>query len=89
MTAVSIRTQGFAYPLFVATLWLLASEVRSPVRRRRVYWVFPMLVLWGNLHGSVTLGAGLAVLYGLVLLIGNLRRSGFVASRTPARWRSS
>ena len=26
-TAVSIRTQGFAYPLFVATLWLLAGLV--------------------------------------------------------------
>ncbi len=76
VTAVSIRTQGLAYPLFVATLWLLASEVRSPVRRRRVYWVFPMLVLWGNMHGSVTMGAGLAVLYGLVLLLGNVRRDG-------------
>jgi hypothetical protein len=76
VTALSIRTQGLAYPLFVATVWLLASELRSPVRRRRVYWVFPMLVLWGNLHGSVTLGAGLAVLFGLVLLLGNLRRDG-------------
>ena len=76
VTAISIRTQGLAYPLFVATLWLLASEVRSPVRRRRVYLVFPMLVLWGNLHGSVTLGAGLAVLYGLALLIDDLRGGG-------------
>ena len=76
MTAVSIRTQGFAYPLFVATLWLLASEVRSPARSRRVYLVFPILVLWANLHGSVTLGVGLAVLYGLTLLLADLRRDG-------------
>jgi hypothetical protein len=76
VTALSIRTQGLAYPLFVTTLWLLASELRSPVRRRRVYWVFPMLVLWGNLHGSVTLGAGLAMLYGLVVLFGSVRRDG-------------
>lgn len=76
VTALSIRTQGLAYPLFVTTLWLLASELRSPVRRRRVYWVFPILALWGNLHGSVTLGAGLAVLYGLVVLLQNLRRQG-------------
>lgn len=76
VTAVSIRTQGLAYPLFVATLWLLASEVRSPVRRRRVYLVFPMLVLWGNLHGSATLGAGLAALYGLVVLGCQMRRGG-------------
>ena len=76
VTALSIRTQGLAYPLFVATLWLLASELRSSVRRRRVYWVFPMLVLWGNLHGSVTLGAGIAVLYGLIVLLDNLRHQG-------------
>ncbi len=75
-TAVSIRTQGFAYPLFVATVWLLASEVRSPVRRGRVYWVFPMLVLWANLHGSVTLGVGLAAIYGLTVLLGGLRARG-------------
>jgi putative effector of murein hydrolase LrgA (UPF0299 family) len=75
-TAVSIRTQGFAYPLFVVTVWLLASEVRSPVRRARVYWVFPMLVLWSNLHGSVTVGAGLAVLYGLTVLFSGLRAQG-------------
>ncbi len=62
--------------MFVATVWLLASEVRSPVRRARVYWVFPMLVLWANLHGSVTLGAGLAVLYGLSLLPAGFRERG-------------
>jgi MFS family permease len=66
-TAVTIRTQGFGYPLFVAVLWLLASEVRSPTRRR-VYLVFPLLIVWGNLHGSVTMGVGVAVLYGLNLL---------------------
>jgi hypothetical protein len=66
-TATTIRTQGFAYPLFAATLWLLASEIRRP-RARRVWLVFPILVLWSNLHGSVTLGAGMAVLFGLVRL---------------------
>ncbi len=75
-TAVSIRTQGLAYPLFVATVWLLASEARSPVRRARVYWVFPMLILWANLHGSVTLGVGLATLYGATVLLGGLRADG-------------
>ncbi len=76
VTAVSIRTQGFAYPLFVIALWLLASEVRSPVRRRRVYLIFPILMLWANLHGSVTLGVGLAGLYGVVVLLGNVRGRG-------------
>lgn len=67
-----IRTQGFAYPLFVATLWLLASELRTP-SRRRVYLVFPLLILWGNLHGSASLGAGLVALYGASLLVQDLR----------------
>lgn len=76
VTALSIRTQGLAYPLFVATVWLLASDLRAPVRLRRTLLIFPMLILWGNLHGSVSLGAGLAVLYGLVLLLRGLRRHG-------------
>ncbi len=71
-TAVSIRTQGFAYPLFVCTLWLLATAVRRP-EDRRVYFVFPLLVLWANLHGSVTLGAAMAVIYGGLLLIEGFR----------------
>jgi hypothetical protein len=86
VTAVSIRTQGFAYPLFVATLWLLASEVRSPVRRRRVYLIFPMLIVWANLHGSVTLGAGLAALYGLVVLVGNVRGRGLGGLADRRAW---
>jgi MFS family permease len=73
-TAVSIRTQGFAYPLFVGLVWLLASEVRRPTRR--AYLAFPMLILWANLHGSVTLGAGIAFLYGACLL-----GRGFAARR--------
>ncbi|MGO9750140.1 MAG: hypothetical protein ACLP8S_25475 [Solirubrobacteraceae bacterium] len=71
-TAVSIRTQGFAYPLFVATLWLLAAEVRKPTRRR-VYLVFPLLVLWANLHGSVTLGVALAMIFGATRLVAGFR----------------
>jgi hypothetical protein len=65
-TAVSIRTQGFAYPLFAGTLWLLALEARRPTRR--VYLVFPMLILWANIHGSATLGAGIVAIYGLCVL---------------------
>jgi hypothetical protein len=75
-TAVSIRTQGFAYPLFVGTLWLLALETRRPTRR--AYLVFPMLIVWGNLHGSATLGAAIGMLYGACLL---------GQSFTSARWK--
>ena len=85
-TAITIRTQDLAYPLFVATLWLLASEVRSPVRRRRVYWVFPMLVLWANLHGSVTLGVGLAILFGVAQLVAGVTTRGVTGLRDPRAW---
>jgi hypothetical protein len=67
----NVRTQGLALPLFSATLWLLAREI-SGARDRRVYIVFPLLILWGNLHGSVTLGVGLTMLCGVVLIARDL-----------------
>ena len=76
--AAVMRPQSFAYPLFVAVLWLLAADVRQP--SRRVFAVFPLLVLWANVHGSALLGAGLVALAGVVDLIG-----GLVARRTLSR----
>jgi len=73
VTAVAIRTQGLAYPLFIATIYLLASDVRGEERRRRTWWTLPILILWGNLHGSVTVGVGLVVLYGLIRLTRSIR----------------
>jgi hypothetical protein len=35
-----------------------------------------MLAVWANLHGSVTLGVGIAALYGLLLLVTNARTRG-------------
>lgn len=70
----AIRTQAFAYPFFALTLWLLAQDARTPARR--VYLVIPLLVVWGNLHGSVTLGVGLAVLYGISRLVTDIRSGG-------------
>lgn len=61
-----VRTQEFAFPLFVATFYLLALDSRNP--SRRVYWCLPLLVLWANLHGSASLGAGLVALRGLTLV---------------------
>lgn len=58
-----VRTQGFAYPLFVSVLWLMTAESRRPSRWGLL--AFPLLVLWANLHGSVTLGVGLVVLHGV------------------------
>jgi hypothetical protein len=83
-----IRTQGFAYPLFAATLWLLATEARSVSGSRRAYLVFPLLVLWGNLHGSATIGAGLAMLYGATLLVEDVRVGDWRRGRVRVRGRT-
>jgi hypothetical protein len=64
-----MRPQSFAYPLFVAVLWLLLDESRRS--SRRVYLVLPLLVLWANLHGSVLIGSGLVSGYALVQLAGS------------------
>ncbi len=62
----SVRTQPWAYPLFSALFWLLASDARR--QSARIWWCLPLLVLWANVHGSASLGAGLVVLRGLTLL---------------------
>src|SRR6478609_4542027 len=67
--AAVMRPQSFAYPLFVAVLWLLLDDLR--LHSRRVYLVLPLLVLWANLHGSVIVGAALL--------------AGYALSRSPAR----
>jgi hypothetical protein len=61
-----LRTQEFVVPLFAIVTYLLARDSRQP--SRRVFWCLPILVLWANLHGSVTLGAGLVALHGLMTL---------------------
>jgi hypothetical protein len=63
----TIRAQVFALPLFTGLVWLLASEARHPTRR--VYLVVPLLVVWGNLHGSAALAAMLTMLLGLIELV--------------------
>jgi hypothetical protein len=81
----AIRTQGLAYPLFVAVVWLLAKAARSS-DGRRVYLVFPLLIVWANLHGSVALGAALAVIYGITLLVQDISNEGvrYLRGRTAA-----
>jgi hypothetical protein len=63
--AREVRTQTFVIPLFTAVAFLLARDARRP--SRAVYWCLPILVLWANLHGTVTLGAGLVGLRGLTV----------------------
>jgi hypothetical protein len=69
-----LRPQSFAFPLFIAVLWLVLTDAREP--SRRVFVTLPLLVLWANLHGSVLLGAGLVSLAGLIELIQQRRPSG-------------
>ncbi len=78
-----VRTQSLAYLLFVACLWLLVDDARRP--SLRVFWCLPLLAVWGNLHGSVTLGAALVVLRGLDRAAKGSRRSGLgLAALAPA-----
>jgi hypothetical protein len=60
-----VRTQALAGLFFVLYVGLLSTEARAP--SRRLYLVFPLLVVWANVHGSVVLGVGLTVLAGLAL----------------------
>jgi hypothetical protein len=72
--AWTMRAQVFALPLFTSLVWLLASEARTPTRR--AYLAFPILVVWANVHGSVTLGAMLTMLLGAIELVASRGRSG-------------
>jgi hypothetical protein len=60
LSSSALRPQTLALPLFVAVAWLLTQDARTP--SRRVFWTIPLLVLWANLHGSVTLGVLLVLL---------------------------
>jgi hypothetical protein len=59
-----LRTQVLAFAFFVATFWLLAADARFP--SARVFLVFPLLIVWANVHGSVVIGAGLVALAGVL-----------------------
>lgn len=80
LASSEVRTQMSAYPLFVGVVYLLATDSRRP--SRRVYWCLPLLVLWANLHGSATMGAGLVGLRGLTEA---WERRRLLAS-TPRAW---
>jgi hypothetical protein len=69
--AWQMRSQTFAFPLFIAVLWLLVSDSRAP--SRRVLLVLPLLAVWANVHGSVVLAAALVALRGLTMVPAALR----------------
>jgi hypothetical protein len=75
--AWTIRAQLLALPLFTGLVWLLSEQSRRPTRA--VYLVFPLLVVWANVHGSAALAALLVMLLGGLELVssraGSWRRS--------------
>jgi hypothetical protein len=62
-TLVFIRAQMLALPLFPALLWLCLADAENEQARWWVWLVIPLLALWGNLHGSVLLGAAVGSAY--------------------------
>jgi hypothetical protein len=79
----TLRAQALALPLFVATLALLAAD--RELARRRTLLVFPLLIVWANVHGSVVVGAAIAAWAGVIGL-------GELALHRPTRatpWRSA
>ena len=69
----SIRAQMLTLPLYTGLLWLLATQARRP---SNLVWIsLPMLVVWGNLHGSAALGAMLVMLLGVYELVSSRGRT--------------
>lgn len=61
--ALQVRAQAPAQLLFAATFGLLT--LRSPLTWMRVALVLALLAVWANVHGTVVMGAALAMLCGL------------------------
>ena len=66
LTASFVRAQVLSEFLFAVVLVLLVRESRRP--SRRVLAVFPLVALWGNLHGAAVMGAAMVSLLGFVEL---------------------
>lgn len=71
ISSFQLRTQSFAYPLFIALLAIAVS--RSELTWSRLAVGLGILCLWANLHGSVILGAALLALRGASDLLGDVR----------------
>ena len=76
-----LRAQSIALPLYAITLALTATD--HDLSKRRTLLVFPLLVLWANVHGSVVLGAALVSLAGVIVLLRHVRQS---SPTSPLWW---
>jgi hypothetical protein len=65
--ALQVRAQAPAQLLFAATFGLLT--LRSPLTWRRVAFVLALLVVWANVHGTVVMGAALAMLCAVFAIV--------------------
>jgi hypothetical protein len=70
--ALQVRAQSVAQLLFAATFGLLT--LRGSLTWTRVCSVVVLLVLWANVHGTVVMGAALALLCGLFAAAGTKGR---------------
>jgi hypothetical protein len=71
-TNTSFRAQTPTYVLFALVALLLAADEQRP--SGRVFLVFPLLVVWANVHGSVLLAAALVALRGLTIAWTGIRK---------------
>lgn len=70
-----VRAQLLSLVPFAVLLLILRGESRRP--STRVWWLVPLVAVWGNLHGTVLLGVAVG---GCYLLVGRLRRDPWTAA---------
>src|SRR6478735_12652332 len=68
-----MRTQSFAYPLFVLMIVILLEDDRRHHFNRSLLALPLLFLLWANLHGSVLLAAPIVVVYCVWAAAHNLR----------------
>jgi hypothetical protein len=87
LSSAQLRTQTFAYVLFVVVIALLTTP--GSIGWRRLALLLGILALWANVHGSVVLAAALVSLRGIVDVFGGLRsgrplrRLGWLGAALP------
>ena len=81
-----VRAQMMSLPLFALLILLLHSEQRTP--SRRIWWVVPMVAVWGNLHGAVLVGVAVAGCYLLFSKAPKSPRTAFatIGAMVSALW---
>ena len=64
---LQLRAQALALPLLALTIWLVGRD--PGLQRSGTFLLVPVLCLWANIHGSVTLGAAIVFLCALAALV--------------------